>query len=58
MASYTVFANFFIDTNERFVRARDSFVSFYDSDIDNWVINIRGRYKFELSNYLNDQIKT
>ena len=58
MASYTVFANFFIDTNERFVRARDSFVSFYDPGIDNWVINIRGRYKFELSNYLNDQIKT
>ena len=45
MKKFTVFANFFIDTEERFLRLKDSFFSFSSADIHEWIINIRGEYK-------------
>jgi hypothetical protein len=52
----SVFANFRIDSNERFNRLKDSFLSFKDCDIDNWVINIRGNFKNEVAIFLSENI--
>ncbi|MBN2164489.1 MAG: hypothetical protein JXR25_04930 [Pontiellaceae bacterium] len=41
----TVFANFFIDTDERLLRMIDSFQSFQGVRPEKWVINIRGRHR-------------
>ena len=40
----TIFANFFIDTEERFLRMKDSFESMSKIKVDQWVVNIRGSY--------------
>ena len=40
-----VFANFRIDSNERLKRMKDSYFSFENSRINQWIINIRGKYK-------------
>ncbi len=47
-----VFANFLIDSYERFQRLKDSYNSFKNSNIDSWVINIRGSYKKEVRLFL------
>jgi hypothetical protein len=47
-----IFANFFIDNEERLQRMKDSFNSFRDSNPNEWRINIRGRLKQEAGNYL------
>jgi hypothetical protein len=52
----TVFANFFIDSNERFLRLKDSFNSFVNEDIDFWVINTRGSYKLKVNSFLKKNI--
>jgi hypothetical protein len=53
-----VFANFNIDSKERFKRMKDSFFSFNDCKIINkWVINIRGKYKRSAKNFLLKNIK-
>lgn len=44
MPLLNIFANFFIDTEERFLRMQDSFLSFKDISASKWVINVRGRY--------------
>jgi hypothetical protein len=54
----TVFANFKIDTQERFRRLKDSFFSFKDCKIDNWLINIRGDLKEDVAKFLKDNIIT
>ncbi|MDP1677940.1 MAG: hypothetical protein Q8L88_13865 [Bacteroidota bacterium] len=56
MVSLNIFANFFIDTQERFLRVQDSFRSFKDISADKWIINIRGRYAQETMAILRDQI--
>lgn len=48
----TVFANFFIDSNERFLRLKDSFYSFASPAVNFWAINIRGSYKKKVKNFL------
>ena len=58
MVKYTVFANFYIDTEERFLRLQHSFFSFYKSNIKDWCINIRGEYKFKVKKFLEDHITT
>lgn len=56
MSLLTIFANFFIDTNERFLRVQDSFHSFCNVDADRWVINVRGRYKEETIIFLKNNL--
>ena len=48
MVKYTVFAYFYIDTEERYLRERDPFFSFYKSNVQDWNINIQGKYKNEV----------
>ena len=45
MSNISVFANFYINDQERFLRLQDSFLSFFKSNIDRWYINIRGNKK-------------
>ena len=45
MSDISVFANFFIDDVERLKKLKYSFFSFKGAKINNWVINIRGKYK-------------
>jgi hypothetical protein len=52
----TVFANFRIDSEERFIRMCDSLSSFKSCDIKEWVINVRGSYKNAVIQYLNSKI--
>ena len=54
--SLTVFANFRIDTEERLQRMKDSFESFKDAEINQWVINARGHYKDDAIQYLKDRL--
>jgi len=56
MALLNVFANFFIDTNERFLRMRDSFNSFRDISADKWVINARGKYARDTMSFLRENL--
>ena len=54
--SLCIFANFFIDNNVRLKRMKDSFYSFRDIYPDQWVINIRGRLKFQASKFLKKKL--
>ncbi|MCK4386470.1 MAG: hypothetical protein KAV41_00055 [Candidatus Pacebacteria bacterium] len=56
MTTLTIFANFFIDTEERFLRMQDSFTSFKSIKSDNWVINIRGKYRLEAMSFLKNNL--
>ena len=56
MGLLSVFANFRIDSEERLLRMQDSFWSFYEEDIDKWVINIRGDYKKEAGVFLKKKL--
>lgn len=55
--SLTVFANFRIDSEERFLRMKDSFFSFCNASIKLWVINIRGDYKNLAADFLRENLK-
>ena len=52
--SLVVFANFRIDNEERYLRLKDSFFSFKDISAEKWVINIRGSYKEQTKNFLQE----
>lgn len=54
--SLTVFANFRIDSKERLQRMKDSFNSFNNAEINQWVINARGLLKNEAIQFLNDNL--
>ena len=56
-SEFSVVANFYIDTEERFLRLKDSYYSFSKSNISNWKINIRGELKYEVEKFLRSQIK-
>ena len=56
MKNFSVFANFFIDTEERFLRLKDSFFSFNNANISEWLINIRGDFKNEVKNFLKENV--
>ena len=56
MSRIAIFANFLIDSEERFLRMKDSFFSFSKADIDLWIINVRGQYRTEVSNFLKQNI--
>lgn len=53
----TVFANFRIDSDERFLRMKDSFFSFREANIERWVINIRGDLKNLAADFLRENLK-
>jgi hypothetical protein len=53
----TIFSNFRINDEERFLRMKDSFMSFKDIDAVKWVINVRGKYKKETLSFLGDHLK-
>ena len=55
-SSLTIFANFFINNEERLQRMKDSFKSFENINPSEWVINIRGEYKFEAGDFLENEI--
>jgi hypothetical protein len=52
-----IFANFFIDNEERLQRMKDSFHSFKKINPDLWVINIRGRLNHQAGYFLKKQIE-
>lgn len=54
--SLTIFANFRIDNIERFEIMKISFNSFRNISASKWVINVRGRYKNEVINYLSEEL--
>ncbi len=49
---YCIFANFRIDSIERLQRMKDSFDSFKSSNIEEFVMNIRGQYADEAKSYI------
>lgn len=51
-----IFANFFIDNDERLKRMKDSFLSFKNVHPNEWVINIRGSFKYEAGNFLKKEL--
>lgn len=54
--SLTVFANFYINDENRFKRMKESFFSFCDGNIDYWLINVRGKFSKETSKFLLENI--
>lgn len=52
--NFTIFANFRIDTEERFLRMKDSFNSISKTNIHEIVVNIRGEFKFETAFFLKE----
>jgi len=56
MTDLTIFANFYIDTEERFLRMKDSFLSFYKIEASQWIVNIRGRYREAASSFLKEYL--
>ncbi len=52
-----VFANFFIDNEERFQRMQDSFQSFCGLRPDFWLVAVRGGLKQETKTFLEENIK-
>lgn len=54
--SLAIFANFFIDNAERLQRMKDSFHSFKNSNPNQWVINIRGKLKYQAGEFLKKEI--
>jgi hypothetical protein len=55
--SLTIFANFRINNEERYLRMRDSFLSFKNISAEKWVINIRGSHKEKTLNFLNKHLE-
>jgi hypothetical protein len=56
MALLTVFANFFINTEERWLRVQDSFLSFKDVAAQEWVVNVRGQYWQQVVAFLHHHL--
>lgn len=56
VVSLTIVANFRIDSEERFLRMKDSFNSFREANIAKWVINVRGAFKKEATEYLRGNL--
>jgi len=55
-STLSIFANFFINDEERFLRTKDSFLSFKDISAQKWVINVRGKYKLDVLFFLHDHL--
>ena len=57
MKTLDVFANFYINSEEKFLRMKDSFYSFEKIYPDSWVINVRGEFATETINFLQSRLK-
>lgn len=57
MATLTIFANFCINDEERFLRMQDSFRSMKDINASKWVINVRGKFKFKTLFFLHEYLQ-
>lgn len=53
MSLLNIFANFFIDSEERYLRMQDSFHSFKDINAEKWIINARGKFAEDTMLFLN-----
>jgi hypothetical protein len=54
--SLAIFANFFIDNEERYLRMCDSFYSFCDIKPKQWVVNVRGGYSEQVVQFFRAKI--
>ncbi len=54
----SIFTNFNIDNEERFIRMKDSLSSFIGLEPDQWVINVRGKYKELVAEHLRSAIRS
>ena len=52
----SVFTNFRINDEERFLRMKDSFHSFKDINATKWIINVRGKYQVETLSFLKEHL--
>jgi hypothetical protein len=55
-SSLTVFANFFIDNEERFLRMKDSLQSIKGIKVDRYVVNVRGRFAQQVIDHLKSNV--
>jgi hypothetical protein len=53
----TIFANFFIDNEERFLRMKDSLHSMKEIRVQKYVINVRGSYSEKAIEYLRNNVE-
>ena len=56
MTTLSIFGNFYIDSEERLQRMKDSFLSFKNINAVKWVINARGPYKKEAMAFLLEEL--
>lgn len=54
--SLIIFANFRIDNEERYLRMKDSLLSFKNISAKKWIINVRGDYKDKTSLFLKNNL--
>lgn len=52
----TIFANFRINDEERFIRMKDSFMSFSNISAQKWIINVRGVHKLNTIFFLREHL--
>ena len=56
MPTLTIFANFYIDSDERYLRMMDSFNSFKDISAEKWVVNARGVHAEKTITFLREHL--
>ena len=56
-SNLTIFANFFIDNEERFLRMKDSLQSMKAIKVDHYVVNVRGRFAHQVIDYLKSNVE-
>lgn len=56
MPTLTIFANFWISDDERFLRMQDSFHSFMEIESVNWVVNVRGTRREDTVAFLRERL--
>ena len=56
MPSLTVFANFCINNQERLQRMKDSLNSFLKINPDQYIINVRGKFRFSAGKFLKQKL--
>ena len=57
MKNLDIFANFFINSEEKFIRMKDSFFSFEKISPHKWVVNVRGKFSKEVVCFLKSKLK-
>jgi hypothetical protein len=57
-SNITIFANFYIDNEERFLRMKDSHKSMKQIVVDRYVVNVRGRFSDQAIEYLKQNIQS